>query len=1105
MLCARLTLALLGILSAAAARATAEPLKGVVVESVGEVGAAHAADLRPGDVVIAWSRAGGPPADSGAHGDVLSPLDLWMVEWEQAPRGAVTLALRRGGVATTATIGPGEWRLEARPALRPEALTLYERGQPGGGGDLEAWRTLAGEKKLPPRTRAWLLARIAERLEAVASRAEADEAYARARQAADAPLDRLVLALVRGRDLRGRGEHRRALQVIEAALSESPLPSSLAAAAIHLEAGEAAAEIQSSSLVVEHFQHALEVSEREARGSLLHAVTLTRRCGALYGSGDFVGARQMCEAALAIYRGFGSASLDLAENLHSLGMLAHWQGRADEAESLLAEALALRERLDPGSPKLAFTLGAFAKRARERGDLAGAEAARNRAMAVLEKASAEGRGVPGWIVATQTQGLAEIAFLRGDLDRAQDLYQRSLSQFESTPGPDVGRAITNMNLGLIAIDRGDFAAADGFLVASLADLAPRSLWAAGALQIRAELAAKRGDWANAEALLGQAVEVAETQAGGSEIEADCVQRLGRVAEARGDFRSAEALYRRALRILERLAPGSQALAESLNALGRLARRERRLEEAEGFLRRAVDALDEQKGRTGGAEDVRAGFAAKYTAFYQDLLEVLFERGDQAAAFHVLERARARLLLALMAERELIAPDLPAGLDRERRATQRAYEIAQAELASLGLDSERVDALQARLRELRDRRAEIGEQVRRLSPRFQAVHYPAALEWQAAEAALDDGTLLLSYAVGEDATYVFVLAARSTDQARPVLSARRLPLGREALRERVSRLRTLVQTQGSPREIEPLASELYQLLVEPVWSDIARSRRVVICPDGPLWTLPFGALLRQRRPLIEWKPIHLAASATVYAQLRTKREKAGSPATARLVAFGDPVYPDHVEVDPARPQSLEVQEQLRRGRSLTALQGTRREVEEIVALFGKGARSFLGPDATEENVAKASDAQYVHFACHGLLNERFPLDSSLALTIPKSLAEGQENGLLQAWEIFERVRLQAELVTLSACESGLGVDMGGEGLVGLVQAFQVAGARSVVASLWGVPDRSTARFMKRFYQLLQAGQPKDEALRAAQLEFIRAGGLSAHPFRWAAFQLFGDWR
>ena len=102
------------------------------------------------------------------------------------------------------------------------------------------------------------------------------------------------------------------------------------------------------------------------------------------------------------------------------------------------------------------------------------------------------------------------------------------------------------------------------------------------------------------------------------------------------------------------------------------------------------------------------------------------------------------------------------------------------------------------------------------------------------------------------------------------------------------------------------------------------------------------------------------------------------------------------------------------------------------------------------------------------------------------------------------RLDADLVTLSACDSGLGKEMGGEGLIGLVRAFQFAGARSVLASLWSVADVSTADLMKRFYGHLRAGKPKDEALRAAQVELIHSPTYF-HPYHWAAFQLFGDWK
>src|SRR6185436_8614007 len=118
--------------------------------------------------------------------------------------------------------------------------------------------------------------------------------------------------------------------------------------------------------------------------------------------------------------------------------------------------------------------------------------------------------------------------------------------------------------------------------------------------------------------------------------------------------------------------------------------------------------------------------------------------------------------------------------------------------------------------------------------------------------------------------------------------------------------------------------------------------------------------------------------------------------------------------------------------------------------------------------------------------------------------GQDNGLLQAWEIFESMRLAADLVTLSACDSGLGKEMGSEGLIGLTRAFQFAGARSVLASLWSVSDLSTADLMKRFYGHLRAGRTKDEALQAAQIALIRSREFS-HPYHWAAFQLVGDWK
>jgi CHAT domain-containing protein len=202
---------------------------------------------------------------------------------------------------------------------------------------------------------------------------------------------------------------------------------------------------------------------------------------------------------------------------------------------------------------------------------------------------------------------------------------------------------------------------------------------------------------------------------------------------------------------------------------------------------------------------------------------------------------------------------------------------------------------------------------------------------------------------------------------------------------------------------------------------------------------------------------------------------------------------------------------------TPLPYSRREVERIGGLY-KEAQLYLGESATEERAKSVGrDARVLHFATHGYLDDRTPLDSGLVLTLPEGLSPGRDNGLLQVWEIFESVRLDADLVVLSACDSGLGRELSGEGLIGLTRAFQYAGARSVVASLWSVTDQVTAELMARFHRHYAAGLSKDKALRQAQIELIRkpmritiAAGQAADtvvsaPFFWAAFQLFGDWR
>ena len=468
--------------------------------------------------------------------------------------------------------------------------------------------------------------------------------------------------------------------------------------------------------------------------------------------------------------------------------------------------------------------------------------------------------------------------------------------------------------------------------------------------------------------------------------------------------------------------------------------------------------------------MQSGFAAGYADYYLDYIEVLLELRRNDQAFHVLERSRARGLLAMLAERDLVFADVPDDLEPERRRTDQEYDRAQGQIREWNADkgAPELEAQLARLRELRARQEEIAEQVRKASPRLAALQYPQPLDLNGAAQALDPGTLLLEYAVGKEKTFLFAIP-RTTPGSRddqgsghhdPSLQTFRIDVSEAELRREIERFRNLIERK------KPLPRKLFDLLLGPAVPLIASSQRILIAPDGPLHLLPFAALTDGKRYLAEWKPVHTVISATVYAELKQRAAERPVAPEIRLAAFGDPRYP---RAGPGAPDGVEkagnaeVRALLQRGAAFEPLPATRTEVEAITTLYGPAARTFLGDAASEENAKSiGKDVRHIHFASHGFLDERFPLDSALALTIPDEPRKGRENGLLQAWEIFERVRIDADLVTLSACETALGKEMGGEGLVGLTRAFQYAGARSVLASLWSVADESTGELMKRFY-------------------------------------------
>ncbi len=389
--------------------------------------------------------------------------------------------------------------------------------------------------------------------------------------------------------------------------------------------------------------------------------------------------------------------------------------------------------------------------------------------------------------------------------------------------------------------------------------------------------------------------------------------------------------------------------------------------------------------------------------------------------------------------------------------------------------------------------------------------------------LDPETLALYYMTARDHTDLIVITAAG--QA----SKHRIPLGIEVLEAEIGSFlddRNLRQSRGVAAVTDSGVSggdgasrRLYDALLAPADLQIREASRLLIIPDGPLHRLPFAALeLSTKQYLAQTKPFSLAPSAAAFVALAARRSRNAEGGNRKaefggsLLAFGDPAYGAIGGAESTRTLPYAVRSATERGFSggLPALPGSGREAQQIGEIFKDHrltARVHLGEAATERAAKEQIEAAtFVHFAAHGFVDGQQPEHSFLALAVPASLAEGEENGIVEGWEIVDEMQTSAELVTLSACETSLGQERSGEGPSSLNQAFLAAGARSVLSALWKVDDAATSELMIRFYRHLTSGTSKAESLRLAQIELIESPDLGyGAPIFWAGFQLTGDWQ
>ena len=539
-----------------------------------------------------------------------------------------------------------------------------------------------------------------------------------------------------------------------------------------------------------------------------------------------------------------------------------------------------------------------------------------------------------------------------------------------------------------------------------------------------------------------------------------------------------------------------------------------LDQAREHYQQAIEAMESVRARLGGEAEKASFFQDKIEVFKKQVAVLLDRRlkgvgMDRAAeAFNYAERARARAFFDLLAEARIdveqnVAPDL---LKRKQELQGRisqltAQLIKERSQETVKQDKTKIAELDKRLSQAD---AELGDWLRELrsrNPRYAALKYPQPAALTATQRLLANDTVLLSYSLADPTSFLFAVSAND-------FQIKRLPSER-TLRESVQKFLLAITDKNNPAPADYRRHALYlsQQLLQPVSRMLAGKKALVIVADGPLHRLPFEALFlpgttvtrgdfRQLPYLIRRFAVSYAPSASVLAELQNEPR---ATAPKGFIAFGDPLYEQ-----PAKDASATtLRAVVAAGRiNLQPLPYSREEVSAIAQLFPDDQRElFLGDAATEENAKvpeRLSRYRLVHFSTHGYVNETKPRFSGLLLSQPRSVT-GSEDGLLSAYEIFN-LKLKADLVVLSACETGLGKEVRGEGLMSLMRAFIYAGTPSVVVSLWKVNDESAADLMVRFYRHLQKdGISKSEALRQAQLETINDNGF---PFFWAPFILVG---
>ncbi len=856
--------------------------------------------------------------------------------------------------------------------------------------------------------------------------------------------------------------------------------------------------------------------------------------------GDYAAALPLYQKSLAIYeKAYGKEHLDIALVLANLTLLYIDQGNYATALPLAERCLAMRQKfLGLNSADTATSLNNIAFIYQAQGDYARALPIYQQSLEITE--TVLGPDHPH--MATRLNNLAHLYQSQGNYQAALPLYQRSLAIREKAYGPVhalVGQSLNNLSLLYQQLNNYEAAVDYGLRGLEVREkaLGPNHPDVAQSLNNLGFLAELLERYDLALPYYQRSIAIREKTLGPNHPSLGItLNNLAYLYYVQKNYAAALPLYQRSLSIIETaLGPEHPDVSLSLNNIASLYWANNDVARGLGYLQRAVN-IEEQtltRNLTIGSEAYKRNYLQTFTGSTSRVISYhLFGMPNTAAAdlalTTILQR-KGRILDVLsnasLNLRRSLSPADAALLDQ--------LSQIRSQIASLTFSPDSPDSSPAKLQALRSQAEQLEGQLSSRSTVFQDETQPvtlAAVQKQIpADAALIE---FIQYNVFDpktgylaEARYAaYILLAKGGVQWVDLGSAEKIDQQLKAFRQAIANPQDFIPIN----QTKTIARQTDALIFAPIRAKLGSVSHLLIAPDGELNLIPFAALVdAQNRYLLETYKITYLTSGRDLLRLAHP-----TPAVTPPLIFADPQYDQPGQPRPgvvftAERGSNQISRDLAQ-LSFSPLESTAPEAQAIQGLL-PNAQVFMGAAATENQLKQQARPLLLHLATHGFflrnslqapsgdqrnaitpdadsndLSRNPLLRSGLAMAGFNVRKSGSEDGVLTALEVSGLDLRGTKLVVLSACQTGLGDVASGEGVYGLRRAFTLAGAETQLTSLWYVNDVATKELMINYYQRLQNGEGRSEALRQAQLDFLKNADALQRPYYWAAFVPIGAW-